>query len=294
MDAIDTIKILGSLLGSGGLSKGSGGSVLGNILGSALGSSQSQPTQGGGALGDILGGLLGGGQARSTSGGNLTDLLGGLLNAGNSSRANQGSGGIGDILGSLIGGSSQQQAPSSSGMGDLLGNLLGGSSSQNSSNQAGGLGGLLTGALAKYMQSQHADKPTLPADDTSHLPQGYGHKEAVDQATLIIRAMVNAAKSDGRFDKEEQEKILSRLGDLSPAEVEFIKREFNTPLDVESFVRSVPKGMEQQIYAISLTAIDLDTNKEAQYLAQLAQGLGISPQMANEIHKHLGAPVIFS
>jgi uncharacterized membrane protein YebE (DUF533 family) len=52
--------------------------------------------------------------------------------------------------------------------------------------------------------------------------------------------------------------------------------------------------MEQQIYAISLTAIDLDTNKEARYLAELASELGIDPKLANAIHEHLGAPKIFA
>ncbi len=296
MDAIDTIKILGSLLGSGSLSKGSGGNVLGNILGSALGGSSSQQTQGGGALGDLLGSLLGNSNAKTTSGGGLGDLLGGLMKAGGSSQTQSG-GGLGDLLGSLLGGSQQsqqqqhQQQSQGGGMGDLLGSLLGGGAN---SSQAGGLGGLLTGALTKYIQTQHADHPTPSYNDTSHLPQGLDEREATNQATLIIRAMINAAKSDGSFDEKEQEKILSRLGDLSPAEVAFIKREFNAPLDVEKFVREVPKGMEQQIYAISLTAIDLDNNREARYLAQLAQGLGISPQMANAIHEHLGAPKIFA
>ncbi len=300
MDAIDTIKILGSLLGSGGLSKGSGGNVLGNILGSALGGASGQQTQGGGALGDILGSLIGGGQAKSTSGGSLGDLLGGLMKAGGSNGHQQQGGGLGDLLGSLLGGAKQQHQPSSSGgMGDLLGSLLGGGQQHqqqggSSLGGAGGLGGLLTGALAKYMQSQHADEPTQAPESTEYLPHGIEQKEAVDQATLIIRAMINAAKSDGNFDRNEQEKIISRLGDLSPAEVEFIKKEFEAPLDVRSFVNSIPKGMEQQIYAISLTAIDLDNNKEARYLAELAQGLGLTPQIANAIHEHLGAPKIFA
>jgi len=295
MDAIDTIKILGSLLGSGGLSKGSGGNVLGNILGSALGQSANQQTQGGGMMGDILGSLLGGGNARTTSGGSMGDLLGGLLK-GQAQNQNQSGGGIGDILGSLLGGASkQQQAPQSSGgMGDILGSLLGGGSQQNSNPSAGGLGGLLTGALAKYMQSQHADEPNPQPHSVDHLPQGYDPNEATKQAEILIKAMINAAKSDGRLDKEEEQKILSRLGDLSPAEIEFLKREFSAPLDVEAFAREIPRGMEQQVYALSLSAIDLDTNKEAQYLGELAQALGISPQMANAIHEQLGAPKIFA
>jgi uncharacterized membrane protein YebE (DUF533 family) len=297
VNTIDTIKILGSLLGSGSLSKGSGGNVLGNILGSALGGASSQQTQSGGALGDILGSLIGGGNAKTTSGGSIGDLLGGLLKGGNQQQQSQG-GGLGDLLGSMLNGQSSQQAPSSGGgMGDLLGSLLGGGASNNQSSSlggAGGLGGLLTSAIAKYAQSQHAEHPTLPHDSVDHLPHGLDADSASTQAELLIKAMINAAKSDGSIDRSEQENIIKRLGDISPAEADYIRSEFNAPLDVAEFVRSIPRGMEQQVYAVSLSAIDLDSNKEARYLAELAQGLGLTPQVANAIHKQLGAPVIFA
>ncbi len=292
MDAIDTIKILGSLLGNGALSKGSGGNVLGNILGSALGGSQNQKTQGGGALGDILGGLISGGQ-KNTQGGSMGDLLGGLLGGG-ARQQPQAGGGLGDLLGSLVGGSARQ-APSSGGMGDLLGSLLGGGQQSNSGmGGAGGLGGLLGGALTKYAQAQNADAPTQGHENCDHLPMGVNSAEATDQATLIIRAMINAAKSDGNIDEAEQEKVIGKLGDVSQAEANFVRAEFRAPLDVDGFVRSIPRGMEQQIYAVSLMAIDLDSNQEAHYLDSLAKGLGIRQNMANQIHKQLGAPTIYA
>ncbi len=292
MDAIDTIKILGSLLGNGALSKGSGGNVLGNILGSALGGAQNQQTQGGGALGDILGGLISGGQ-RNTQGGGMGDLLGGLLRGG--AQQPQSGGGLGDLLGSLVGGGQQRQAPAGGGLGDILGGLLGGGQQNNSGmGGAGGLGGLLGGALTKYAQAQNADATTHNHDNCDHLPVGVDAQQATDQATLIIRAMINAAKSDGGIDKEEQDAIVGKLGDVSEAEANFVRSEIQAPLDVNGFIRSIPRGMEQQIYAVSLTAIDLDSNKEAKYLDQLAKGLNITPQIANQIHEQLGAPSIYS
>ena len=307
MDAVDTIKILGSLLGNGALSKGSGGNVLGNILGSALGGAQNQQTQGGGALGDILGGLIGGNQ-RNTGGGGMADVLGGLLGGGQQQQGGgglgdllggltggggQSGGGLGDLLGKLAGGQQRQQAPQGGGLGDLLGGLLGGGQSGGMGGE-GGLGGLLGGALTKYAQQNNADAPNPGHEDCDHLPMGVDKREAADQATLIIRAMINAAKSDGSIDEAEQEKVIGKLGDVSQAEADFVRNEFRQPLDVNGFVRSVPRGMEQQIYAVSLMAIDLDTNKEAHYLDSLAKGLNIQPQVANQIHEQLGAPVIYS
>ena len=45
---------------------------------------------------------------------------------------------------------------------------------------------------------------------------------------------------------------------------------------------------------MSLLAIDLDSQAEAQYLDQLAKALKISPDVSNQIHKKLGAPPLYS
>jgi len=106
--------------------------------------------------------------------------------------------------------------------------------------------------------------------------------------------MINAAKSDGSIDQSEQNNIIAKLGDVTQEEIDFVKREFAASLDAQAFARSIPRGMGEQIYAVSLMAIDLDKNSEAQYLADLAQGLGISPQLANQIHDKFGVPKIFA
>jgi len=281
---MDAIKILGSLLNSGALSKGGSSSdVLGSLIGAALGGSQGQTTQGGGSLGDLLGSVLGGAQGSSgSSAGGLGDLLGGLLGGGKASSAS--GGGLGDLLGSVLGGgASKGSMPTDAkGLEDLLG--IGKSTG----------GGLLGGALAKYGQVQNPDLSTPSADDHSMLPAGFDPREASRQAELMIKAMINAAKSDGNFDEAEQQKILAKLGDVTQDEIDFVKREFAAPLDAQAFANSVPRGLEHQIYAVSLSAIDLDENSEAQYLGELAQSLRIGAAEANQIHAQLGAPKIFS
>ena len=313
---MDLTKILGSLLASGALSKGSGGDVLGSLVGAALGGSQNQQTQGGGALGDILGSLIGAGQSSGGSAGGLGDILGSLVGGGKSG----GAGGLGDILGSLVGGS--QSSGSAGGLGDILGSLVGGATSTHQPRSsgrtptsasdledllgigkshnagrlggAGGLGGLLTSAIAKHAQYNNPNVPTPSNGDYSVLPFGVDKQEAEDHAALMIRAMINAAKSDGSIDQSEQNNIIAKLGDVTQEEIDFVKREFAAPLDVQAFARSIPRGMGEQIYAVSLMAIDLDKNSEAQYLADLAQGLGISTQLANQMHDKFGVPKIFA
>ncbi len=105
--------------------------------------------------------------------------------------------------------------------------------------------------------------------------------------------MVSAAKSDGQVTQEEQNAIVKQLDHLSEEEIQFLRQEFAKPVDVRDLAWAVPQGMEEQAYQISLIAIDLDDQKEANYLADLAHGLRLSPARCNQIHQRLGAPAIF-
>ena len=245
MANIDAMKILGSLLNSGAVSRGSGSNILGSVLG-ALSGGGGQGSQGGG-LGDLLGSVLGGGG----------------------------------------GGGGQAQTRGAGGMGDLLGQLGG-------SGQAGGLGALIGMAMQSLGQpSSGGGAQPARFDLPGNLPQDMNREQAEHEATLLIQAMINAAKADGHVDKTEQEKILGKLGDITQDEIDFVRQELASPLDAAAFARSIPRGMEQQVYAVSLMAIDLDSNPEAQYLHQLAQGCGLSSEVCNQIHEQLGAPALY-
>ena len=180
-----------------------------------------------------------------------------------------GSGGIGDMLGGLLGekkGTDTENSPQGNKLPDLMGSL----GDKNSS----GLGNLLSSVLSggKVEPTPNQEK----------------------QAEIILKAMINAAKADGQIDAEEQKKITEHIGDITPEEIEFVKSEMSAPLDVEGVINSVPRGMEQQVYLMSLLTINLDHEKEAHYLDKLAKGLNISQQVANEIHQKIGAPQLYS
>lgn len=258
MANIDAIKILGSILNSGALSRGSGSNILGSVIGAITGGAQAQ---GGGGLGSLIGGLMGGGRVpQNQSGGGLGDMFGG-----SQSGAGRTGGGIADILGGLMGGGSAG--------GTGLGALIGAAMSQ--------FGGQRQGATQSNFNSR------------DYLPEGVQYEQAADQAAIMIRAMINAAKADGQVDREEQQRILGKLGNVTRDEIDFVRRELAQPLDLDDFIRSVPRGMEQQVYSVSLMAIDLDSNAEAQYLHKLAQGMGITPEVCNMIHEQFGAPVLY-
>jgi uncharacterized membrane protein YebE (DUF533 family) len=113
-------------------------------------------------------------------------------------------------------------------------------------------------------------------------------------AGLMLRALLQAAKCDGKIDAGEKAKMMKALGEASQDDIAFVTRELSSPVDVAGLVKQVPKGLESQIYAVSLMGIDLDSQQEAEYLAALASALGIGAQEANAIHAKLGKPALFS
>ena len=103
-----------------------------------------------------------------------------------------------------------------------------------------------------------------------------------------------AARADGEIDAAEQEKITGNLGEIGEEEANFIRNEMANPTSLEAFLPTVPQGMEQQVYLMSLLAIDLDTQEEAQYLDKLAKGMNIDQATSNAIHAKLGVPALYS
>ncbi len=252
--------MLGKLIMAGLVAKGV--SMAGGKSGSA----------GGGGIAGALGGLLRGNKSGSTGGGGIAGALGGLL-GGDQRATTGGSAGGGDLAGALGGllGGNQGGA---GGLGDLLSGLAGGGAAK----KGGDIGDILGSFMGGSKQAAQI-QPTIDQEQ---------------QAEILLRAMLNAVKSDGQIDKAEQERIVEHLGDVSESEKQFLHDEMSAPLDMAAFIRSIPKGMEQQVYLLSLTSIDLDCKAEAQYLHQLAQGLGISQQACNHIHQQAGAPVLYS
>lgn len=141
---------------------------------------------------------------------------------------------------------------------------------------------------APPQQAERDDYQTFPRSQPKADPHPMN-----EQAAILIRAMVAAAKSDGQIDQSEQDAIVGQLGDLDQNEVQFLRTEFAKPTDVRELAWSVPIGMEQQVYGVSLMAMDLDEQKEAAYLKELAHGLRLPPDICNGIHEQFNAPKIF-
>ena len=289
------------------------GSVMRNTQ-SRDGQSASSRQTGGGILGDLLkNNTQSGGDRRSGSGG-LGDMLGQVLGgAAGSAGAGTGrryggpnsrgaSGGLGGILDQITGGQRGGQ------QGGALGGILGGAA-------AGGLGGILGTLLGKGQDQGDAAPPArdnLAQKDsqatndasfgelfndsltTGADPEVAPTPEQNAMAGLLLRAMIQAAKSDGKIDDAEKQRLLAEIGDLDEAERAFIREEMSKPVDAEALARETPQGMGPQVYLMSLMAIDFDNEAEARYLHALAEALGLDHAQVNEIHGQVGVQNLYA
>lgn len=282
---MDAVKILGSLLGNNATASDIGGQFLDQLTDSLRTGSAQPGGNWSGGLGSVLGSMLGQAQSR---GGGLGDLLGSVL--GGRTQAG-GAGGMGDILGNVLRGGTQTGGVG--GMGDILGSILGGGRSRGGS----GLNwGLLAGlGMAAYQMLRKrgvaAGHSALANLEQSIPPEAMA--EMQQQALVLTRAMINAAKADGTVDAQEQHNILSKLADVGSQETAFLQSEFAKPLSMD-FLNGISAEMAPGIYTVSLMAINLDTPEEANYLRQLAQVLGLNEQIVNNIHQQLGVAPLYS
>lgn len=257
----------GSRRSAGGARASDGQGGFGDLLDQISGQSRSRSRKNAprGGLEDMLGG--------GTSGdGGLGDLLGQLTGGGSTPRSGRststGGGGLGDLLGQMTGATQASRGAVSGGggLGDLLGAVLGGAG-------GGALGGALSGGIG-------GAEPDSRQEDLS--------------AALILRAMVAAVKADGELDDGERQKLTQQLEGASREEIDYINAELERRTSVEDLAAQVPEGMEAQVYLMSLMAIDLDNQREAQYLDALAQALALRPEEVNALHDRAGVQPLYN
>ncbi len=270
--------VLGSLLESQ-LSGGAGKKLKRTLSGAEQG----------GGLEQMLGQLMGGSQGSGSAGG-LAGMLGQMMGGG---RSGSSSGGLAGMLGQLMGGGKSSSAGGLN-MGALeamAGQLLGGGKA--SSRDLGGglmaiLGSLAMGAMAKGGQQPQRVPVGLRAPETPE-----EEEELESAAQVILMAMINAAKADGRIDPEEAERIVGQLDKMGADEEvrDFVFREMAGPLEVRPMVEAARGNPElaAQVYAASLLAVEVDTAAENRYLQELQRALGISPQVAEHIERQIRA-----
>lgn len=273
------------------------------------------PGSSGGGIGDILGQLKDqlGQAGGSLQGGSVLDTLGKVLGqatqgaregAGKIDSATGASGALRDALQNATGKNPDEilaqlqqilkDNPLAAGgaLGGLGGILLGTRTGRSVIGGAAKLGALalISGLAYKAYQNYQQGKPVISgAVPLEAAPNGSGFEAAAatnEDAALYIQTMISAAAADGRLDADEQARImggLSQAGAGAEAE-QFLADTFNSPPTVAQIADAVSSPEQAvQVYTAARIAINPDTAGEKQFLAGLAQALGIDPKLAQHI-----------
>jgi len=108
--------------------------------------------------------------------------------------------------------------------------------------------------------------------------------------TLLVRAMISAAKSDGQMDAQETQRIFGEMTsqNLSQAEKAFLMEEIGRPVDVDALAAQAQSPqVAAQVYTASAMVIGAQAPQETEYLRTLAQKLRLEPGLVAEIHQQL-------
>ncbi|MBS3650388.1 tellurite resistance TerB family protein [Pseudaminobacter sp. 19-2017] len=160
--------------------------------------------------------------------------------------------------------------------------------------QLGGLAAIAGLAYQAYKNFESGSAPEAaktetevlppPADSGFH-PSGAPQGEA-EFALTLVRAMIAAAKADGRIDEEERRKIGDRLAPLGLDEdaEKFLLDEMAAPLDLGAIVAEA-KTEEQKVelYTASRLTIDPDSRAERGYLDLLAGRLNLPDELVEHV-----------
>ena len=200
-----------------------------------------------------------------------------------------------DLLGGLLGGGSGKGLGSGK-------NLALGSLAALAAAVLGGKGGfkkVLGGGALAMLASMAFSALKKGGHKNTQVPLGLRApenetevKELENNASLILTAMLNAAKADGQIDKDEFQKIMGQAQEegLDREAREFIMAEIRKPIDLNSLcaqARHQPE-LAAQLYAASLLAIEVDTQAEQNYMQQLGQGLGLNRSTMQQLHTMVG------
>ena len=231
------------------------------------------------------------------------------------------------VLGALLGGAAQSQRKRRRSPGGVA-SLLGGRSAEARAARA--IGALAVGAIGAWMErsgqaqpAPAAPQPAAPppgrrspattpdvAGPARRIPQtgsatgaspwaqprpapppeptGPDAEEA--EALLMIRAMIAAAKADGRVDAAERAAIAAQLdaAGLSAEERDFVLADFDRPLTPEALARDARDPMlRARLYAAAFAGAGEVTSPERAWLDALATALKLDKAAAAAIEERL-------
>jgi uncharacterized membrane protein YebE (DUF533 family) len=113
-----------------------------------------------------------------------------------------------------------------------------------------------------------------------------------DLGRSLLRAMIAAARADGRLDVRERSALLEQIGrlELDEAERAELYAEIERPVSIEDVVASAKTPAQAaELYTASLAVTGADAPAERGYLSLLAARLSLDDALVAAIHREFDA-----
>ena len=184
--------------------------------------------------------------------------------------------------------------------GGVAGSMLTGKKGRKLGKKALKLGGVAAvGALAYTAYQRYSSKDATPTTQTDLTPAPPGtpfmpekNDIAANEALglTLVRAMIAAARTDGRLDAQESQSIFQKIQSLGldNESQAMLVEEMSHPVDMDAIVNSATcPEIATEIYTASLLAVEVDTTAEKSYLAMLAARLRLPSELVMELERHV-------
>ncbi len=150
------------------------------------------------------------------------------------------------------------------------------------------IGGIAYKAFENW-QSQQSDSQVATRGQPVNKLTGDASES---RSRAILKAMIASAKADGHIDEQEKDIIAQhaeKLG-LNASIADFIRNELTVALDAKDVAAGADSPeAAAEIYLVSRMTLNLDNEKERQYLKQLSQALDLAPDLIAELEQQADA-----
>ena len=171
--------------------------------------------------------------------------------------------------------------------GGLIGLLMGSKKAKKIGTKVIGIGGAAAlGALAYKAYNDWQAKQTTIQPQSSFDPNDASH------STLILKAMIAAAKADGHVDEQEMAKIeqaIPEMGADNQLQL-LVKNELHKPLDPTTIAQlATTPAQASELYLASLLIADEQNFMEKAYLNELAKQLQLADDLVMALEQQVNA-----
>lgn len=171
--------------------------------------------------------------------------------------------------------------------GGLIGLLMGSKKAKKIGTKVIGIGGAAAlGALAYKAYNDWQAKQTTTQPQSSFDPNDASH------STLILKAMIAAAKADGHVDEQEMAKIEQTISEMGADNQlqQLVKNELHKPLDPAAIAQlATTPAQASELYLASLLIADEQNFMEKAYLNELAKQLQLADDLVMALEQQVNA-----